>query len=165
MREMPRGVFECLLDPGDLAIQWQEAETGRASHTLLAKRAVNGYREYLSTRDPQLAMERLGRFKILCAVKAGPFGVDEINRLARHALAKANLLLPDRAGAGPWYAGRPVLITRNDYDLGLFNGDMGITLPDPEGEAHGLFVFFPDLRESQSVSIPYGFQHMKRLLP
>ena len=40
-----------------------------------------------------------------------------------------------------WYPGRPVMVTRNDYNLRLFNGDVGITLPDPESDAR-LRVFF-----------------------
>ena len=32
--------------------------------------------------------------------------------------------------SGEWYIGRPVMVTRNDYSLGVFNGDIGITLPD-----------------------------------
>ena len=44
----------------------------------------------------------------------------------------------------PWYRGRPVSITRNDYNLGLFNGDIGITLPDPGSSAGELYVYFGD---------------------
>jgi hypothetical protein len=32
---------------------------------------------------------------------------------------------------GEWYVGRPVMVTRNDYATGVFNGDIGLTLPDP----------------------------------
>jgi exodeoxyribonuclease V alpha subunit len=46
---------------------------------------------------------------------------------------------------GEWYPGRPVLVTRNDYELGLMNGDIGITLelPSPSGEGSVLRVTFP----------------------
>ena len=43
-------------------------------------------------------------------------------------LADSGLIRP----SGTWYPGRPVMITRNDYPLRLFNGDIGITAPDPE---------------------------------
>ncbi len=39
--------------------------------------------------------------------------------------------------------GRPVLITRNDYSLGLFNGDVGLTLPAPDSNKKDLYVYFP----------------------
>jgi exodeoxyribonuclease V alpha subunit len=40
---------------------------------------------------------------------------------------------------GPWYAHRPVMITRNDYNLKLFNGDIGVVLPDASGEMRAFF--------------------------
>ena len=56
-----------------------------------------------------------------------------------------------------WYPGRPVLITRNEYNLRLFNGDVGIVLKDPEVD-HDLRVFFPDadgtLRKIHPLRLP-----------
>ena len=77
-------------------------------------------------------MDAFCRFKILCALKIGPFGVNAINSLAERVLGEHNLIAAHQPGGDPWYRGRPVLITRNDYNLGLFNGDIGITLPDPD---------------------------------
>jgi exodeoxyribonuclease V alpha subunit len=137
------GVFESLADPADACVRRQALESDAAGRAWLAKQAVKGYREYLSTQEPHPAIARFDRFKILCVLRGGTFGVDAVNAVARRALAGAGLLVPELAGAGPWYAGRPVLITRNDYESGLFNGDMGVTLPDPES-ADRLRVFFRD---------------------
>lgn len=53
--------------------------------------------------------------------------------------------LPDGPRRGsPWYPGRPVLITQNDYGLQLFNGDIGVSLRNPDGSAEELAVFFAD---------------------
>jgi exodeoxyribonuclease V alpha subunit len=61
------------------------------------------------------------------------------------------------AGEGRWYRGRPVLITQNDYSLHLYNGDIGIALPDPASGGE-LRVFFrmPDgvLRPLHPVRLP-----------
>jgi exodeoxyribonuclease V alpha subunit len=54
--------------------------------------------------------------------------------------SRAALGLREGDGASPWFAGRPVLVLRNDPLLHLYNGDIGITLPDASGE---LKVFFP----------------------
>ena len=81
-------------------------------------------------------------FQLLCAVRKGPWGVDGLNARATQALTSAGLI----DGAQPWYEGRPVLMTRNDYGLGLMNGDIGIALKLPEGgeqERHVLRVAFP----------------------
>jgi len=60
-----------------------------------------------------------------------------INLLVEQILREEKLIKPDTN----WYPGRPVLITRNDYNLRLFNGDMGIVLPDPSAN-DDLRVFF-----------------------
>jgi exodeoxyribonuclease V alpha subunit len=60
-----------------------------------------------------------------------------INLLVEQILREEKLIKPDTK----WYPGRPVLITRNDYNLRLFNGDMGIVLPDPSAN-DDLRVFF-----------------------
>jgi exodeoxyribonuclease V alpha subunit len=70
-------------------------------------------------------------FCVLCAVREGPLGVTQLNAQVEHALG---------LGQSPWYAGRPVMVTRNDYALELMNGDIGLCLPGPDGV---LRVAFP----------------------
>ncbi|WP_347903874.1 exodeoxyribonuclease V subunit alpha [Pseudomonas purpurea] len=69
-------------------------------------------------------------FQLLCAVRKGPWGVEGLNVRITQALLKARLIDSDQQ----WYEGRPVLMTRNDYGLGLMNGDIGIALKLPERE-------------------------------
>ncbi len=68
-----------------------------------------------------------GQFQLLCALRRGPWGVAGLNQRIARVLRAADLL-PASDG---WYMGRPLLITRNDYGLGLMNGDIGITLALP----------------------------------
>jgi exodeoxyribonuclease V alpha subunit len=72
-------------------------------------------------------------FQLLCAVRQGTWGVEGMNRRIEGLLRAQGLIAP----AGIWYAGRPVMVTANDYGLGLMNGDIGVTLAmpalDPEG--------------------------------
>jgi exodeoxyribonuclease V alpha subunit len=65
-----------------------------------------------------------GQFQVLCAVREGPWGVTALNRAISRALGFA----PEG-----WYAGRPVMVTRNDYHLNLMNGDVGLCLPTAQG--------------------------------
>ena len=67
-------------------------------------------------------------FQLLCAVRKGPWGVEGLNPRIAAALHRRGLLEGDQG----WYEGRPVLVTRNDYSLGLMNGDIGIALRLPE---------------------------------
>ncbi|BDU58913.1 RecBCD enzyme subunit RecD [Limnohabitans sp. MORI2] len=70
-------------------------------------------------------------FCVLCAIREGPLGVVQLNAQVEHALG---------LGQSAWYAGRPVMVTRNDYALDLMNGDIGLCLPGPDG---ALRVAFP----------------------
>lgn len=81
-----------------------------------------------------------GAFQLLCALRRGPWGVEGLNRRIESILERDSLI----EVKGEWYLGRPVLVTRNDYELGLMNGDIGITLGLPD--ANGVFrlrVAFP----------------------
>ena len=84
--------------------------------------------------DPGQTLERFGRFRILCGHRKGDFGSEALNRNVER------ILRIDRSlrRTGPWYPGRPVLVTENDYGLRLFNGDVGVI---GEG-ADGLKAFF-----------------------
>lgn len=75
------------------------------------------------------------RFKPLCAMNSGPYGVANVNRMVELYLSRMGLECQD------WYHGRPVMISRNDYSLGLYNGDVGICLQSCEHG--GLEVWFP----------------------
>jgi exodeoxyribonuclease V alpha subunit len=118
----------------------------RSTHDLyqiLKDEHTAGQVEYLNAGDPGRALKLFNRFKFLCALRVGPFGVQAVNRLIEQIFIQNDLIRPDRFSDNPWYRGRPVLITSNDYNLGLFNGDIGITLPDPNSGRDDLYVFFP----------------------
>jgi exodeoxyribonuclease V alpha subunit len=117
----------------------------------------HGYRHYLDilregqpARDADASaydvwaravLQAHGRFQCLCALRRGPWGVEGLNQRIAGLLHDADLI-PASSG---WYLGRPVLITRNDYGLGLMNGDIGIALirPAPGDRDWTLRVAFP----------------------
>ena len=83
--------------------------------------------------DAGAAVEALDAHRLLCAHRDGPWGVCHWNRLVERGLADQTGL-PIGGGWGQeWYAGRPLLLTSNDYGLDLFNGDTGVVLADDEG--------------------------------
>lgn len=67
------------------------------------------------------------RFQVLSALRRGDYGVEGLNRRIAEILSAAGWIAANQL----WYAGRPVLVTRNDYSLGLMNGDIGIALSVP----------------------------------
>jgi exodeoxyribonuclease V alpha subunit len=91
-------------------------------------------------------LQEFERFRILCAVHQGDWGTQGLNAAVQKALADAGLLKV----TGEWFAGRPVMVTRNDAQLGVFNGDVGVVLPNHEGK---LKVWFLDGEALRSVSV------------
>ncbi len=114
-----------------------------------------GYAAYARAVDDKRGIaditEAFGRFRVLCALRDGPRGVTALNAAMTRRL-RAALRLPgldEGPGASPWFPGRPVLVLNNDPVLRLYNGDVGIALPDAEGR---LLVHFPD------ADAPAGFR-------
>ncbi len=71
-----------------------------------------------------LLLKQLGQFQLLCALRQGAFGVEQVNLQIEQLLRQQRLVTRPDA----WYAGRPVMISQNDYSTGLMNGDIGICL-------------------------------------
>jgi len=121
----------------------------------LLQLALGGYRDYLqliqsgapdSDGAVLAVLKRFESFRILCAVRDGEWGVSGLNEAIAHKLQAAGLL----KRAGEWYVGRPVMVTRNDYATGVFNGDIGLTLPDP-ARPGALRVYFSEGESVRSV--------------
>lgn len=109
--------------------------------------AVTGYRDYLRLvkqgAEPGVILAAFNQYRLLCALREGPFGVAGLNTRLEQALAQAGLISrpPDAAARG--YAGRPLMINRNAPNLGLYNGDIGIMLPNARSELRVYFAL-PD---------------------
>ena len=91
------------------------------------------FQKVSQANSPKQALLEWNAFRILCAMRRGPFGAPRLNQRLEQALLESGDRTP-----GEWYHGRPVIITRNNYPTRLFNGDLGITWQDESG----LAVFF-----------------------
>jgi exodeoxyribonuclease V alpha subunit len=80
------------------------------------------------------ALAAFARFRVLCAVRDGPRGVVAVNEFLSRELLSAR-----PAAAEADVPGRPVMVLRNDGLLGLFNGDLGLLLPGPDGSLGAVF--------------------------
>lgn len=140
-------------NPGQ--IDWKKISRPKDLLMALPKEVVNGYSDYLNCSDPHKALELFNRFRILCAVKFGALGVTEINKLTEDILNRKGLIELDNLSTYPWYRGRPVLIMRNDYSLELFNGDIGITMPEPDSKRKELYVYFPGVSGKLRRFLPH----------
>lgn len=111
-------------------IQWMthHTEVGKII-TEIAKK-MNGYRHAVLSRDLETAFNELTQFRVLCAVRKGELGVDYINTQLEELLFHQKRR---------FYYGKPIMITKNDYALGISNGDVGILWQ--ESEDAPLFVY------------------------
>ncbi len=114
----------------------EPADAGELGRELTAA-ACAGFRAYAQEREPAARLRAFEQFRVLCAHRRGWRGVETVNLQIEAALARAGLL--DVHGTA--YAGRPVMVTRNDYALKLFNGDVGLLLEEPGGDGRTMAFF------------------------
>jgi exodeoxyribonuclease V alpha subunit len=75
---------------------------------------------------------------MLCAHRRGPYGVESWMARIERWLADDGIG-PNSGAGGPWYVGRPLIVTENDYGLRLYNGDTGVVIRADAGHATAAF--------------------------
>ncbi|MFT4166682.1 MAG: exodeoxyribonuclease V subunit alpha [Microlunatus sp.] len=128
-----RGADDVVFVETDLSLS---RPTGIEPLTAAVGAAGQALREAAVAGDVAGALTALDRHRLLCAHRHGPYGVSRWSQEAERWLAEA---VPGYGEDGEWYLGRPLLITVNDYDLGLFNGDTGVVV----ATAGGVRAAFP----------------------
>jgi exodeoxyribonuclease V alpha subunit len=122
-------------------ITWLETDVGDGRETDLhmvrarattAAAAVFAAARHGVARD---ALAALGAFRLLCAHRRGPHGVSHWTSRVQAWLGAE---FPDLDVEQRDYVGRPLLVTENDYELGLYNGDTGVIV---QGSQHASAVF------------------------
>jgi exodeoxyribonuclease V alpha subunit len=128
--------------------QLHQYQVSSATDSSFAELIIRGYRGYLETLNQarpeanadstafdhwaQSVLKAHTQFQLLCAVREGLWGVNPLNSWITQILTKAGLIKETQS---LWYEGRPVLVTQNDYNLRLMNGDIGIALKRPVMQA------------------------------
>ena len=135
--------FAAFVNMGDAEAAWKMVTADDVSAIEKSDRqwltqAAERYVRYMKIAHQISAVEELAslleffdEYQILCAVRHGPRGVNRINSQIEKYLS----LRGYDCNNEEWYKGRPIIITRNDYHLELYNGDIGICMPDPDN--HG----------------------------
>lgn len=118
--DVPTSPSDAVLDP----LRRAAVESGRRVVTA-AKRG-----------DGAEAIAALGSFRLLCAHRRGPAGA---RSWAVHLETWMREGIAGFAPDGQWYVGRPLLVTANDYSLGLHNGDTGVVISDDDGHTTAAF--------------------------
>ncbi len=109
--------------------------------TALLKNAIEPFIPDLSRHfehtEPEACLAAQTAFRILCAHRRGPAGAETVNRVTESLLGNSGHI---RSGE-TWYAGKPIIVNQNDYQIELFNGDVGI-LGAGNGTSGDLQAFF-----------------------
>ncbi|MDR8524085.1 exodeoxyribonuclease V subunit alpha [Shewanella fidelis] len=132
-----------MANPANMSAASMNSQNNQGLEQLL-QQAVTQYGHYLNAmtaaepHSAQQIIDSFNQYRILCAMRAGEYGVDGINQSVTTALAASGLIKPEQE----FYAGRPLIIQSNDYNLGLFNGDIGLILPDNASETGRLMAHF-----------------------
>jgi exodeoxyribonuclease V alpha subunit len=128
-------------------VSWIDPDAGGAGDThegsaLLAPLRQAALEAGIATVDParagdaRSALLALGSFRLLCAHRHGPHGAARWAARVEEWLSSS---LPGIPPGAALYAGRPLLITRNDYELRLYNGDTGVIVADADGGLSAVF--------------------------
>lgn len=128
-------VFAAFTDGG--GVRLVEPAPDGALGPVLESAVREGFAPYFAAQDPLERLRALERFRVLCAHRRGPLGVETVNTQIEQLLAGDGTIRPDAT----FYAGRPILITRNDYQLQLYNGDVGTIVDDPQRPGARVAVF------------------------
>jgi exodeoxyribonuclease V alpha subunit len=96
---------------------------------------IKGYTSFIHETDTKEALKKLNNLRVLCAVREGANGLYAVNKRIEDWLQKEKLIIR----SGEFYEHRPIMVTSNNYELGLFNGDVGIIRKNEKGIAMAWF--------------------------
>ena len=121
-----------LLRSGDEHIEYLELgegdDPGQRLHSILVPHALR-LREAAVLGAVDVALSALDEHRLLCAHRRGPSGVAHWNAQVQQWIAEET----GQPAWSEWYAGRPLLVTANDYGLRVYNGDTGVAVAGPQG--------------------------------
>ena len=130
--------FDLLKGTSHDDVRWRDVPSIGNLETSMEASFDSIYFDYFSAQSPEEAFSLFNRFRLLCALRHGPYGAIALNSIIEHMCRHMGLI----PRAERWYKCRPIIITMNDYQLKLFNGDVGIVFPDEDAEGQ-LRVYFP----------------------
>jgi exodeoxyribonuclease V alpha subunit len=119
--------LEILRDPALPEVSLVPAVAGAPVPDALFAAALAGFTPFFLAQGAESKLRALERFRVLCAHRRGAHGQLAVNAGIEAALRDAGLISP----RSERYPGRPIIVTQNDYQARLFNGDVGVLLHDP----------------------------------
>jgi exodeoxyribonuclease V alpha subunit len=93
------------------------------------------YKDYIKEPNINKALKKINKVRILCAVRSGKYGMHNYNKMVEEYLENEKLITPNDS----FYENQPIMITKNDAELNLFNGDVGIIRKGIDGKLKAYF--------------------------
>lgn len=135
-----------------IQLEYLPAQISQAERTQYYQKLSWGFQDYYqslknylnsdySAEQIKAVTQAFDHYRILTAIHHGIFGLESLNREMEKAVFEA---IPFLAKVGDWYVGRPVMMTYNDYQLGLSNGDIGLCFKHRQ-QKDQFEIFFPSL--------------------
>ncbi|NRA83764.1 MAG: exodeoxyribonuclease V subunit alpha [Gammaproteobacteria bacterium] len=138
------GQLASAVNNGDIARLnkvWQQGFSDIGLHrvidqdlSIITQMVINGYQPYLkdvanvkTIDDVARVLELFNQFQLLSPLRKGKTGIEQLNHQIESRLNHFGLINLEQ---GTWYSGRPIMIQENDHQQQLFNGDIGMVLPD-----------------------------------
>jgi exodeoxyribonuclease V alpha subunit len=135
-REVIAGTFS---DPGSYADDGQISIDTSFSNELIEKYAIL-YSEYINENEIEKALKKLNWIRFLCVTRENDNSVSKVNKQIQYYLSKQ---IPEfRPKSEGFYHNQPIIVTKNDYKLGIFNGDVGIIRKKKTDDGEILFAYF-----------------------
>lgn len=132
-------------EPADII--WYESNERSVNPDAISY-AINSYLNFLEAENVSDAIKHFESFRVLCAHKKGAFGVNEINERIKNTLVGM-----EKVSGGEAFHKMPIMVTANDYENNLFNGDIGIIWKDATGKLRVFFKFSEEEPRSVPLSI------------
>ena len=120
-------------------VSWYPLGLSESLPKSLIEHIVASIAHCLQASEPEDILQAFEKFRVLCATRRGRYGVERVNQRIEQLLSAKGII---RAATSHRYHGRPIMITRNNYSLKLFNGDIGILLRKPDKPSE-LEAYFP----------------------
>ena len=123
------------------------------SYADFLKKITNEYKSYLlmikTGENKKNILDEFSKVRLLCSIRETNCGINQLNIKIETLLESLGLITRPQNSA--WYIGRPIMITKNDHALGLFNGDIGICM---RGDDEKLYVYFESTGQGVRQFLP-----------
>lgn len=126
-------VLDLIVRPSE-ELRWSRPGSGRLDSGMLES-IIDQYRPVVGAETVEQAFEAFTSFRVLCAVRSGAFGIAEINRSIEQRMRERGWI-----DANVQFHGRAILIDSNDYETGLYNGDLGLIWRDENDRIAACFI-------------------------